>query len=69
MTVYDFARKCMKDPEFNCGGIPKNERKCLDAIGFDYSIVDGCMCEGEDLYRFYQAMCTLKALNDKYKKE
>ena len=31
MTVYDFAKKCMADPEFNRGGIVKNERKYLDA--------------------------------------
>ena len=30
ITVYDFAKACMKDAEFNKGGIPKNERKFLN---------------------------------------
>ena len=67
MTVYDFARKCMKDEEFNRGGIVKNERKCLDAIGFDYSVKGGMIeSSGEDLTKFYEAMETLRYLNDKY---
>lgn len=69
MTVYDFARKCMKDEEFNCGGIVKNERKCLDAVGFAYKVEGGQVVEsGEDLKKFYEAMHTLLELHNKYNK-
>ena len=68
MTVYDFARKCMRDEEFNRGGIVKNERKYLDLIGFPYTVKDGVIYEsGEDLKRFYEAMYTLLDLQRKYK--
>ena len=70
MTVYEFAKKCMADQEFNRGGIVKNERKYLDAIGFDYYVsggqVDG---SGVDLKKFYEAMHTLLTLNDKYSRK
>lgn len=70
MTVYDFAKKCMADEEFNRGGIIKNERKYLDAIGFEYTVKDGCISDsGEDLSRFYSAMETLLNLNRKYQKQ
>ena len=70
MTVYDFAKKCMADEEFNKGGVPKNERKCLDAIGFEYTVKDGCVMNfGEDLKKFYDAMTTLLVLHNKYKKD
>lgn len=69
MTVYDFAKKCMKDDEFNRGGIVKNERKCLDTIGFEYTVKDGCVYStGDDLRRFYEAMGTLLELQNKYSK-
>lgn len=68
-TVYDFAKACMKDPEFNRGGIVKNERKWLDAIGFEYTVVGGQVNgSGEDLAKFYEAMQTLLTLKDKYSK-
>ena len=67
MTVYEFAKKCMKDAEFNRGGIVANERKYLDAIGFDYKVKNGVICEsGEDLKNFYVAMHILLDLNWKY---
>ena len=70
MTVYDLAKKCMADEEFNRGGILKNERKYLDDIGFEYTVKDGCIySHGEDLSAFYQAMEALCYLNIKYKKE
>lgn len=70
MTVYDFAKKCMADEEFNRGGILKNERKYLDDIGFEYTVKDGCIySSGEDLSAFYHAMEVLCSLNKKYKKE
>lgn len=69
MTVFEFARKCMKDDEFLRGGIVKNERKLIDSVGFDYTVKDGMINEsGEDLAAFYEAMYTLLRLNDKYKK-
>lgn len=69
MTVYDFAKKCMADPEFNRGGIVKNERKYLDAVGFEYKVEGGQVVEsGADLQRFYEAMMTLLSLNNKYAK-
>lgn len=67
MTVYDFAKKCMKDEEYNRGGVVKNERKYLDAIGFEYTVKDGIIAAGgEDLTKFYEAMETLRRLNEKY---
>lgn len=69
ITVYDFAKACMKDPEFNKGGIPKSERKWLDEIGFEYTVKDGCVYNyGEDLDDFYKAMTTLCNLQRKYSK-
>lgn len=68
-TVYDFAKHCMNDANFQVSGIPTNERKWLDAIGFEYTVKDGCISNsGEDLSEFYNAMCTLLALNNKYAK-
>lgn len=67
MTVYEFAKKCMADKEFNAGGIVTNERKYLDAVGFEYTVLGGQVSEeGDDLAEFYKAMITLKKLNDKY---
>ena len=67
MTVYDFAKKCMADPEFNRGGIVKNERKYLDAVGFQYMVEDGQVINGgTDMHEFYDAMMTLLRLNNKY---
>lgn len=68
-TVYDFAKKLMADDEFNRGGIMKNERKYIDSIGFSYTVHDGVLDEyGEDLNKFFSAMCTLCELNRKYAK-
>lgn len=70
VTVYDFARKLMRDEEFNRGGIMKNERKYIDAIGFDYTVHGGQLDEyGEDLRKFFDAMCTLCMLQKKYNRE
>lgn len=67
MTVYEFAKKLMADEEFNRGGVPKNERKYLDMIGFEYTVRDGQVYGyGDDLDKFYKAMCTLCDLNRKY---
>lgn len=69
ITVYDFAKKLMADEEFNRGGIMKGERKYIDAIGFDYAVHGGVLDEyGEDLRKFFSAMCTLCDLNRKYTK-
>ena len=69
MTVYDFARKCMADEEFNRGGIVKNERRYIDSVGFSYTVKDGYVYEsGDDLRRFYNAMYTLLSLQQKYSK-
>lgn len=69
MTVYEFAKKCMNDKEFNNGGIITNERKYLDAVGFEYTVKEGCIASsGEDLSRFYDAMFILRNLNEKYSK-
>lgn len=67
MTVYDFVKKCMNDAEFNAGGVPKDERKYLDGIGFEYTVKDGQVYSyGEDLDEFFRAMCALARLNKKY---
>lgn len=69
MTVYEFAKKCMNDSEFNRGGIVKNERKYLDAVGFEYTVKDGVVYDsGDDLAQFYDAMATLLMLQQKYAK-
>lgn len=66
-TIYSFARACMKDKEFNCGGIIENERRYLDAIGLEYTVdKDGCIESGDDLCEFYTSMYTLWRLNKKY---
>lgn len=68
-TIYSFAKKCMNDKEFNCGGIVSNEKYYLDAIGLDYIEEDGCITtSGYDLTRFYEAMETLRQLQRKYSK-
>lgn len=68
-TVYDFAIKCMKDEEFNRGGIVEDEREYLDLVGFEYTVKGGCIsASGEDLARFYEAMTILRDLNAKYSK-
>lgn len=70
MTVYDFAKKLMADEEFNRGGIMKNERRYIDAIGFEYTVKDGVINEyGTDLRDFFSAMCMLCNLNQKYTKK
>lgn len=69
MTVYEFAKKCMADKEFNAGGIVTNERKHLDAVGFEYTVEGGQVSgTGKDLADFYEAMATLRRLNEKYSK-
>ena len=70
MDIYGFAKKLMKDEEFNRGGIIANERKYLDAVGFEYTMADGVVkCGGDDLHKFYEAMSTLLELQKKYSKE
>lgn len=70
MTVFEFAKKLMKDEEFKAGGVPKNERKYIDAVGFEYKVEDGSITEcGSDLSDFYVAMYKLLELEKKYKKE
>jgi len=69
MTVYDFAKKLMKDEEFNRGGVMKNERRYIDAIGFEYTVKDGELVSyGDDLRKFFEAMCILCELNQRYTK-
>lgn len=69
MTVYEFAKKCMDDEEFNRGGIIENEREYLDAVGFEYTVENGCVSRcGKDLSEFYCAMTVLMDLNEKYRR-
>ncbi len=69
MTVYEFAKKCMNDEEFNAGGIVSNERKYLDAVGFSYMVKGGAVqIIGDDTAEFYRAMEALRKLNNKYSK-
>lgn len=70
MTVYEFAKKLMNDEEYNRGGVPRNERKYLDAIGFSYTVESGQVeSYGDDLRKFYEAMETLCTLHRKYAKK
>lgn len=69
MTVFEFAKKLMKNEEFMRGGIIPNERKYLDNVGFEYTVKDGVITQsGEDLAKFYDAMYTLVELEKKYSK-
>ena len=69
MTVYEFAKACMKDKEFNCGGIIPNERKYLEAVGFAFTVEKGDYNIGEDACKFYEAMAILRELQKKYSKQ
>ena len=70
MTVFEFAKKLMNDEEFKRGGVPKNERKYIDAVGFKYTVENGTITEcGSDLSDFYVAMAKLLELEKKYNKE
>lgn len=70
MTVIEFAKKCLGDEEFRCGGVVKNERRYLDAVGFDYTVKGGVIMEsGEDLRRLYEALQTILDLDKKYRGE
>ena len=69
MTIYEFAKKCMNDEEFNAGGIITNERKYLDAVGFSYTVKGGAVqIIGDDAEEFYRAMEVLRKLNNRYSK-
>ena len=69
MTVYEFAEILLKDKEVNCGGIIRNEKEYVDAVGFPYEEEDGEIVEnGEDLTKFYEAIYTLIGLQKKYTK-
>ena len=69
MTVFEMAKKLMKDKDFLMGGISLNERKWADAVGFEYTVKDGCIYNtGEDMTEFYKAMATLLDLEKKYSK-
>ena len=52
--VYKFARHCMTDDEFECGGIPTRESYYLKKLGWDEATIN----------KFYEAMCTIKFMND-----
>lgn len=54
-TVYNFVKHCMADEEFGCGGIPTKESYYLKKL--DWS--------GEEINKFYDAIWTLKCMNDK----
>ena len=67
MTVFEFAKKCMNDKEFCAGGIVKNEKKQLDAVGFSYMVERGEIAQyGDDAEKFYSALVTLVKLQKKY---
>ena len=69
MTVLEYAKKCMNDEEFKAGGVPKNERRYLDEIGFEYKVRNGAVCDVcDDLQTFYRAVYDLVRLNEKYQK-
>lgn len=69
MTVYEFAKRCMNDEEFNTGGIVTNERTYLDAVGFSYTVKGGSVHSiSDDAEEFYRAMEVLRKLNNKYSK-
>lgn len=50
----------MTDSEFNCGGIPTKEDYYLKKLGWDV--------DSEELHKFYDAMWTIKCLNDEGRK-
>lgn len=67
-TIYDFARHCMKDKEFNRGGLPSREYEFFDALGLYYCIGEHGEIKSvsSDIEKFYEAMTTLYELNKKY---
>ena len=67
-TIYGFARHCMNDLEFNCGGIPTKEKEYINALGLGTYQTNGELVALEDLSKFYEAMCTLRDLHIKYSK-
>ena len=71
MTIYDFARACMRDAEFNKGGIVKNEKKYLDGLGIQYHLDEwgNLYSDDENLDKFYNAMYTLLYLKLEFDKK
>ena len=65
-TIYGFARHCMNDLEFNCGGIPTNEVSWLLSLGIGGVNPDGTIISTDDLSQFYDALTTLRNLHLKY---
>lgn len=53
-TVFSFARHCMTDDEFLCGGIPTKESYYLKKLGWTE--------DSPETNEFYTAMCNLAAL-------
>lgn len=52
--VYKFVKHCIADDEFGCGGIPTKESYYLKKLGWDEATIN----------KFYEAMCTIKFMND-----
>ena len=65
-TIYGFARHCMNDLEFNCGGIPTKEESYIKALGLGSVLPNGEVISTEDLGKFYDAMIILRDLHTKY---
>ena len=65
-TIYGFARHCMNDLEFNCGGIPTKEEAYIKALELGKVLPNGEVLSTEDLGKFYDAMITLRNLHIKY---
>ena len=57
-NIYNYAKHCFKDKDFNMGGNPQKEKYYLNKMGLTP--------EDKDVSMFYQAMCTLYELNKKY---
>ena len=54
-TVWNFAKHCMSDSEFLCGGIPTKEKYYLKKLGWK--------ADDENCCKFYEAMCALANLD------
>ena len=65
-TIYGFAKHCMNDLEFNCGGIPSKEKTYAAGLGMAMYRPDGYVIGSEDLNKFYDAMNILRDLHIKY---
>ena len=65
-SIYGFAKHCINDLEFNCGGIPSKEKQYATALGLAMYRPNGEVMASDDLNEFYKALAILRDLHIKY---